>query len=120
VLLQDHFGEKDKRLAYPSLLLFLVQHGQVLYCRLIPLRRGTVEEVFLQLQSLLSLLATGIAAWKGTSGSDVKTLWENLKAKLLEADYTVYIQNSPRNVEGAITSLKNFMPPPEGDPKGTG
>jgi hypothetical protein len=109
-LLRDYFGEKDTRLAYPSFVLFLVDKGRVAYCRLIPFRRGSVEDVFLRLQGLFELLAAGIAEWKSASGSDVAALWENLKTKLLEKEYTVYIQGAPPDATQAVAGLKGFMP----------
>jgi TIR domain len=109
-LLREYFGEEDTRLAYPSFVLFLVHESRVSYCRLIPFRRGTVEELFLRLQDLFALLAAGIAEWKSTTGSGVAALWENLRAKLLEQDYTVYRQGTPPEVAQAVAGLKGFMP----------
>ena len=75
-LLHDYFGEDDTRLAYPSFLFFLVHEKKVAYCRLIPIRRGTVRQTFLQLQDLLSLFAEGIAEWRSTPVSGITGLWK--------------------------------------------
>jgi hypothetical protein len=59
-LLKQYFGKDKTRLAYPSLLLFLVEQGQVKYCRLIPFRKTSLEETFNRLSALLSAIASGI------------------------------------------------------------
>jgi len=108
-LLADIFGEDDTSLAYPSVLIFLVEKGCVSHSRLIPLRRGTVEEVFLRLQQLFELIASGIKDWKSGGGQSTHNLWEKLKDILLEENYTIYIQSLVDNqIEISINELLKF------------
>jgi len=108
-LLKEYFGEERVSLAYPSLLIFIVSSGQVSHVRLIPLRRGTIEEVFSRLQEVFGLIAKIIAEWRRSDGVDVSVLWSQLKIALLDHDYRVYIQTAPRAVGAAVSGLVNFM-----------
>jgi hypothetical protein len=108
-LLRDYFGEVDTQLAYPSFLLFLLDSGRVTHCRLIPLKRGTVEEVFLTLQALLSSIADVVARWKVESGKRNEVLWERLKDRLLAEDYTLYIQKAPSDAREAVEKLSSHL-----------
>lgn len=112
-LLKDYFGEERTRMAYPSVLLFVVANGTVRYSRLIPFRRDNIEETFRRFQALFALVAETIAEWKETSEqTDLAKLWERLKDKLLEAKYTIYIQKSPKAVEEAVSGLCAFVEAP--------
>lgn len=107
-LLKQYFGEEKTRLACPSFVLFLAERGQVKYCRLIPFRRGSMEETFERLLALFGVIATGIVEAGGpTVSSDA--LWEHLKEKLLEADYTLYTQNPPNDAGEAVRQLTAFV-----------
>lgn len=108
-LLKEYFDEDDTRLAYPSLLLFLVYSGKVSKCRLVPLSYGTIDAVFDQLRALFSVISDTIAAWRDSDGTSVDTLWTSLKKSLLEKDYTLYIQNAPSTAGDAVERLAPFM-----------
>jgi hypothetical protein len=107
-LLKRYFGEDRTTLAYPSLLLFLVEQGQVKYCRLIPFRNTSFEETFNRLSALLSAIASGIEE-AGGSGTGLNVLWEHLKTKLLNLKYKLYIQHSPRNATEAVQKLAAYV-----------
>lgn len=107
-LLKQYFGEEKTRLVYPSFVLFLAERGQVRYCRLIPFRRGSIEETFERLSALFKLIATGIVERGGPTVSSDE-LWEHLKTKLLEANYTLYIQNPPSDAGEAVRKLAAFV-----------
>jgi TIR domain len=104
-LLSDYFGEPDTKLAYPSFLLFLMDRGNITHCRLIPLKRGSVEEVFLALQSLFASVAEVIVNWKREGGDRTDTLWSRLRRRLLDEKYTIYIQSAPSDGREAIERL---------------
>jgi TIR domain len=107
-MLKQYFGEEKTQLTYPSFVLFLAEHGQIKYCRLIPFRRGSIEETFERLLILFSLISTEIQETGGpTVSSD--TLWKHLKTKLLEADYRLYIQNPPKKARDAVQQLMAFV-----------
>ena len=107
-LLKDYFGEDKTKLAYPSFLLFLAEHGRVKYCRLIPFRRASIEDMFDRLSALFSAIAIGIEDVGGpTVSSDV--LWEHLKTELLKLKYTLYIQNAPTDAGQAIRQLATYV-----------
>lgn len=108
-LLKEYFDEDDTRLAYPSLLLFLVYSGKVSKCRLVPLSYGTIDSVFDQLRALFSVISDTIAAWRDSDGTSVDILWTSLKKSLLEKDYTLYIQNAPSTAGDAVERLAPFM-----------
>nr|VFJ64825.1 MAG: hypothetical protein BECKFW1821C_GA0114237_100653 [Candidatus Kentron sp. FW] len=108
-LLKEYFNEEDTRLAYPSLLLFLVHSGKVSKCRLVPLRYGTIDAVFDQLRALFSIISDTIAAWRSSDGTSMDALWGSLKENLLEKNYTLYIQNAPSSADDAVTRLAPFM-----------
>lgn len=108
-LLKEYFHEDDTRLAYPSLLLFLVDSGKVSKCRLVPLSYGTIDSVFDQLRTLFSAIAETIGAWRESDGESVDTLWTSLKNDLLEKGYTLYIQNAPASAGEAVKRLAPFM-----------
>jgi len=111
-LLKKYFGEDRTRLAYPSLLLFLVAHGRVQYSLLIPFHQATVGEAFTWLRDLLSVIASAISEWRNLGGQEnVDELWVHLRKKLLDAEYTVYIQNSPSAAEQAIAKLVAYVEP---------
>ena len=109
-LLKEYFDEEKTTLAYPSFVLFLVEDDRVTHCRLIPFSRGGIHETFLQLQELFATIATAIERWRETDTRTASSLWEVLKNDLLEADYTLYIQNAPRQAKDAIESLAMFFP----------
>jgi hypothetical protein len=109
-LLKEYFDEEKTSLVYPSFILFLVEEGQVTHCRLIPLSRGGVHDTFLRLQELFAKIAVAIEQWRESETRTSFSLWEVLKNDLLEADYTLYIQNAPRHAKEAIESLAKFFP----------
>lgn len=107
-LLSEYFGEEKTRLAYPSFVLFLVEQRLVKYCRLIPFREGSIEETFERLSGLFRVVASGIEEVDGPTVS-AGVLWEHLKTKLLNAKYTLYLQNAPKDAEQAIRGLMAFV-----------
>lgn len=107
-LLKEYFGEDKTTLAYPSFLLFLVERGRVKYCRLIPFRRASIEETFERLSDLFSAIASGIEEVGGPTVSS-EVLWEHLKTKLLNLDYTLYIQNAPTDAGEAVRQLTAYV-----------
>ncbi|MSP13032.1 MAG: toll/interleukin-1 receptor domain-containing protein [Chloroflexi bacterium] len=107
-LLKEYFGEDKTRLAYPSFLLFLAERGRVRYCRLIPFQRTSIEDTFERLSALFSGIASGIEEVGGPMvASDV--LWEHLKTKLLNLEYTLYIQNPPTDAGEAVRQLTAYV-----------
>jgi len=108
-LLKEYFAEEKTRLAYPSFILFLVKDGRVIHCRLIPLSRGGVHDAFLQLEKLFGSIAAAIEKWREGESKDASALWETLKSDLLEADYTLYIQQAPGDAKEAIEALAPFF-----------
>jgi len=109
-LLKDYFGKERTRMAYPSVLLFIVVNGNIQLSRLIPFRRGTIEEIFLRLQELFSLISNTIAEWEKLNNQEsYDKLWNMLKTKLLDAKYTLYIQNPPVNASDGITELCEYI-----------
>jgi len=109
-LLKEYFHEEKTALAYPSVIVFLVENGSVTHCRLIPLSRGTLEEMFLRLQQLFRDISESIEQWrvKGGSSSD---LWKIMKERLLDKKYTVYIERAPSEAQEAVRSLAAFVEP---------
>jgi hypothetical protein len=111
-LLKDYFGEEKTTLAYPSVIIFLVENGSITHCRLIPLAHGTIEEMFLQLRQLFVDLAEAIDLWRAKGGS-ATDLWNTMKASLLNKNHTIYIQHAPRKTEEAIRSIATFIDSPQ-------
>jgi hypothetical protein len=109
-LLKEYFGEEKTTLAYPSFILFLVEDQRVTHCRLIPLSRGNIEEVCKRLQDLFTAVAASIEKWRADGGVSATRLWEIIKLDLLEQDYTIYIQDAPKNASQAVESLATFFP----------
>jgi hypothetical protein len=71
--------------------------------------RGSVEDVFLNLQRTLSLIANGIAAWRRNPDGSLSELWEAVKDVLLVEDYTIYIQNAKNSdIKAGIGQLAGF------------
>jgi len=108
-LLKEYFNEDDTRLAYPSLLLFLVDLEMVSKCRLVPLRYGTIDAVFDQLRTLFSVIADTITTWREGNETSIDTLWATLKINLLNKNYTLYIQKAPASAADAVNRLVQFM-----------
>lgn len=107
-LLKEYFGVDKTTLAYPSLLLFLVEQGRVKYCRLIPFRAPSIEGAFEGVSTMLSAIASGIEEAGGpTAGADV--VWEHLKTKLLSLEYSVYIQHPPSDAAEAVRKLSTYI-----------
>ena len=109
-LLKEYFGEERTRMAYPSVLLFIMTSDGVKYSRLIPFKRDNVENIFRRLQNLFSLISETITEWElHHNKSDYANLWEMIKEKLLNEDYTMYIQNPPITAEESISQLCTFI-----------
>ena len=109
-LLKNFFGEERTRMAYPSVLLFIVANGNIQYSRLIPFKRDNIENIFRRLQDLFLIIATTITEWeKQYNESDFLQLWYMLKDKLLSQKYILYIQNPPENSEESISKLCGFV-----------
>jgi hypothetical protein len=111
-LLKDYFGEEKTTLDYPLLLLFIISDGKVKHSRLIQLESGTTEESFQMLKRVFALIAAVIKNWKILPGlQDTDTLWEQLKTKLLGADYSIYRtrQNASLSVKDAMENLRSFV-----------
>jgi hypothetical protein len=109
-LLKEYFDEEKTTLAYPSFILFLVEGGQVTHCGLIPLSRGSINDTYLKLQDLFSKIALSIEQWRESEKRTASSLWEVLKNELLNSEYTLYIQNAPKQAKEAIESLEKFIP----------
>ena len=107
-LLKDYFGKDKMKLAYPSFVLFLVERGSMRYCCLIPFSGASIDEIFVRLSALFSAIASGIDEAGGPMAA-AEALWENLKAKLLSLDYTVYIQHPPHNARDAVRKLTAYV-----------
>jgi len=108
-LLNQYFGEEKTLLAYPSLLLFIVENRQVTHCRLIPFRANGPDETFQKLLTLSSLVAAGINEAGGSAAPSSAILWKHLKEKLLASKYTVYIQSAPGELQAALRGLEAFV-----------
>jgi hypothetical protein len=111
-LLKEYFGEDKTTLAYPSIVLFLVSKKKIVYSRLIPFERDTIDNTFRRLQDLMTRIATVLRVWRASGGASVDTLWEALKKELLDADYTLYIQNAPAEASKGIEGLMSFVEVP--------
>lgn len=108
-LLKEYFGEEKTAMAYPSLVLFLVEDQRVTHCRLIPLSRDSTHKVFLRLQRMFTTIADSIEEWRSGGTESASKLWDIMKENLLEQDYTIYIQNAPANSPEAVESLSAFF-----------
>jgi len=107
-LLKEYFDEEKTRMAYPSFLLFITEHGRIKYCRLIPFPSKPLADTFNYLANLLTSIATGIEEAGGPEvASD--TLWNQLKKRLLDEDYTLYIQHAPSNTRDAVEKLLAYV-----------
>jgi hypothetical protein len=91
-------------------LIFLVEDGNVTHCRLIPLSRGTLEEMFLRLQRLFIEIAESIEQWRA-KGEPSLGLWDTMKDRLLNKKYTIYVKRAPRKAQDAVKSLSAFVEP---------
>lgn len=109
--LKEYFDKEKTRLAYPSVILFIVEAQRISNCRLIPLRRGTIEEVFLRLQELFQVIADETATWKQRAVETRGKLWDALKSVLIAKDYTVYIQSTPGSLVSGVKALTQYMKP---------
>ena len=108
-LLKEYFGEEKTTLAYPSVILFLVEDRRVTHCRLIPLSRDTTQRVFLSLQQLFGTIAESIEQWQTKGSVSASELWEIMKENLLNEDHTIYIQKAPTSASDAVESLARFF-----------
>lgn len=108
-LLNEYFGEEKTTLAYPSFVLFLVENLKVTHCRRIPLSRDTMHNIFIRLQSMFTTISNSINEWRLSGAESASTLWEIMKKKLLDEDYTIYIHNAPKTASEAISSLAPFF-----------
>jgi hypothetical protein len=109
-LLKEYFGEDKTRMAYPSLLLFVVSRKKIVRTRLVPFQRDSIENIFGRLQDLVTRIATALATWRSTDGKSEEALWDVLKEDLLSAKYTLYIQEGPSDLEQGIDGLTRFIP----------
>jgi hypothetical protein len=109
-LLKVYFGEEKTRLAYPSLLLFIVAGRKIVRACLIPFQRDSIETIFRRLQDFVTRVATVLTDWRSTDGGSVDTLWDALRENLVNADYTLYIQSGPADLKEGIERLTTFVP----------
>lgn len=107
-LLKDYFGTEKTRLTYPSFLLFIVEKGQVQKCWLIPFRRSSPEGTVDWLVGLFSTISKGLSDVGGATATSQAVL-SKLKELLLKQEYTLYIQSAPRDAEGAVRSLADYV-----------
>lgn len=107
-LLRDYFGQAKTQLSYPSLLLFIVRNGRIHYCRLIPFRASSLEEAYSMLSALLTMVSNAVDE-VGGPGTHPDKLWVQIRNRLLDSQYTVYIQEAPADADSAIESLKSFI-----------
>jgi len=108
-LLKEYFNEEKMALAYPSFVLFLVENQKVTHCRLIPLSRDSTHKVFLRLQEMFTTIADSIEEWRTDGAKSASSLWDIMKKNLLEQDYTIYIQDAPKDSAKAVESLSTFF-----------
>lgn len=108
-LLKDYFGEERTRIVYPAFLLFVADADRIRFTRLIPLGRGSIEQTFQRLERLFTAVAETIVKWRDAGQADAAALWSFLKERLLDEDYTLYIQNAPPGVRDAVARLSGFV-----------
>ena len=106
-ILSEYFEEEKTRLAYPSFLLFLIEGRSISHCRLVPLRRSDVHAVFLRLQEMFQVIAAAIEDGE-KEHSGVSSLWCNIKDKLLEMKFTIYIQQARGPLTESVKSIVRF------------
>ena len=75
---------------------------------MIPLKRASIDDTFERLLGLLSSVASGMGDIGGEKAT-ADTIWACLKEKLLGEQYTLYVQNAPKDLERAIRGLVKFL-----------
>lgn len=107
-LLSDVF-DNEALLAYPSVLFFQVFEGNIYNYRLVPLRRGTVEESFAAVQKLFESIAKVLAQIAPENYQNCREIFELVKDDLLNQKYTMYILKGPKVLADFIGVVKNIL-----------
>jgi hypothetical protein len=96
-------------LVYPSVLFFQVFEGNIYNYRLVPLRRGKVEESFLAVQELFSSINEVLTRITPENLSNYREIYELMRKELLRQEYAVYILNGPNKLADFIGRVKNLI-----------
>jgi len=107
-LLNEVFDD-EARLVYPSVLFFQVFEGNIYNYRLVPLRRGTVEESFAAVQKLFESIAKVLDQIAPENYQNCREIFELVKDDLLNQKYTMYILKGPKVLADFIGVVKNLL-----------
>lgn len=107
-LLNEVF-DNEALLVYPSVLFFQVFEGNIYNYRLVPLRRGTVEESFAAVQKLFESIAKVLEQIAPENYQNYREIFELVKDDLLTQKYTMFILNGPKALADFIGVVKNLL-----------
>jgi len=107
-LLSEVFDDEGL-LVYPSVLFFQVFEGNIYNYRLVPLRRGTVEESFSSVQKLFESIARVLDQIAPENYQNCREIFELVKDDLLNQKYTMYILKGPKVLADFIGIVKNLL-----------
>lgn len=107
-LLSEVFDDQAL-LVYPSVLFFQVFAGEIYKYRLVPLRRGTVEESFSAVQKLFESIAKVLDGIASENYNNYREIFELVKDDLLNQKYTMYILKGPKVLADFIGIVKNLL-----------
>lgn len=107
-LLSEVF-DNEALLVYPSVLFFQVFEGNIYNYRLVPLRRGTVEDSFDAAQKLFESIAKVLDQIAPENYQNYREIFELVKDDLLNQKYTMYILKGPKVLADFIGVVKNLL-----------
>lgn len=101
--------DDEALLVYPSVLFFQVFEGNIYNYRLVPLRRGTIEESFAAVQNLFESIAKVLDQIAPENYRNCREIFELVKDDLLNQKYTMFILKGPKVLADFIGIVKNLM-----------
>jgi len=107
--LMGEIFDDESRLVYPSVVFFQVFEGNIYNYRLVPLRRGKVEDSFLAVQELFSSINDVLERITPENFRNYREIYKLVKTELLRQEYTVYILNGPGKLADFIDRVKNLL-----------
>lgn len=99
-LAKELFGT-EVRLSYPSLLMFVVENGQLSICRNVPLGRGSLDETYEKLRRLLEIVSSSMPTHPDT----IADLWDPIRDGLLDGGFSIYKHQSATNLDVAVDAI---------------
>ena len=108
-LLMNELFNSDALLAYPSVIFFQVENGNIFDYRLVPLNRRNTWESMFEVQKLFTSVSDVLNSITQENYGNRAEIFQLVRNELDRQEYTMYILNGPKRIADFIGVIKNLL-----------